>query len=386
MSRWIWIGVAAAMLAIAAPLPAHTPRVKDGRKDSVPDHAIDQQDEYLEGYVQALLDMHYYEYQVRVEVINRRAILFNLPNNKLLASSITAFVEDFPGIDCVEVACGALPDDLPDSPTSDRIGGIWMPQSTLLFAPLVADPRMVTYSAGLRYGDRLFCNHALFQATFGDDFPIYRWPNVCLFGVVGDVQLDIEGCVFSIFDWKSDRFDLINADYYVALPLTYAHEAMAYRLRFYHISSHVGDGWIFHCNHKWRYHRRSQEALDLVASYQLTNEIRLYGGPGAVLHSDSMFTIAPWYIIYGFELRILGHRSTCHQLYGQPVLAAYITNTQDHHWNMDANYLLGYEWSKLQGVGRKLRIAVEYHDGYSQDGQWAKKRTNYTTFRFSYGF
>jgi hypothetical protein len=99
-----------------------------------------------------------------------------------------------------------------------------------------------------------------------------------------------------------------------------------------------------------------------------------------------MFTIAPWYVLYGFELRLLGHRSTYHQLYGQPVLAAYLTNTQDHHWSIDQNYVLGYEWSKLQGIGRKLRLAIEYHNGYSVEGQWMKKRTDYTTLRFTYGF
>jgi len=384
MSRWIWAGLIAALCG-TTPAVANHVRVKEGRPHSVPDHAVEKQNEYLEGYLQGLLDMHYFEYELRIEVVDRHAILFNLPDNELLASSITAFVEDFPGICSVEVSQCRPPGDLPESQVRNRIKGIWMPQSTLLFAPLVADPRMVTYSAGLRYGDHLFRNDTIFQATFGDDFPIYRWRDVHILGMCGDLQADIEGCVFSFFDKDTPRFDLINADYYVGAPISYAYESMAYRLRFYHISSHVGDGCIFH-NRRFRYHRRSQEAIDLTASYQMTNDIRFYGGPGIVLHSDSMFTIAPWYIAYGFELRLLGHRSTYHQLYGQPVLAAFLTNTQDHKWNLDANYLLGYEWSKLQGIGRKLRIAVEYHDGYSQEGQWAKKRTQYTTFRFSYGF
>jgi hypothetical protein len=385
MSRWIWTGVAAALLA-SAPLVADEFEVKEGRPYSVPCDVLDQEDEFLEGYIQALLDMHYYEHQVRVRVVNRTAILYCLPNNELLASSITCFVQDFPGIDCVQVSCDPCPCEQCPPECMTRITGIWMPQNTLLFQPLIADPRMVTYGAGLRFGDQLFDNQVLFQATFGDDFPIYRWRDVRLFGMTGDLQIDIEGCVFSIFDLQSERFDLINADYYVAAPLTYAYQSMAYRLRFYHISSHVGDGWLFHCGRKWRYHRRSMEAIDLTASYNMSPAIRLYGGGGAVLHSDSMFTIAPWYVLYGFELRLLGHRSTYHQLYGQPVLAAYLTNTQDHHWSIDQNYVLGYEWSKLQGIGRKLRLAIEYHNGYSVEGQWMKKRTDYTTLRFTYGF
>jgi hypothetical protein len=134
------------------------------------------------------------------------------------------------------------------------------------------------------------------------------------------------------------------------------------------------------------FRRRSQEALDITASWQASNDLRLYAGGGSLVHSDRRFKIAPWYVLWGFEVRVLGYRSTYHQLYGTPVFAIFCTNTQDHRWSIDSNFLLGYEWSKLQGIGRKLRLDVEYHNGYAPDGQWAKEQTNYTTLRFSYGF
>src|SRR5437899_8080369 len=40
-------------------------------------------DHYLEGYIQALLDMHYYEHQVIVLVDQGVVYLYHLPNNAL---------------------------------------------------------------------------------------------------------------------------------------------------------------------------------------------------------------------------------------------------------------------------------------------------------------
>ena len=58
---------------------------------------------------------------------------------------------------------------------------------------------------------------------------------------------------------------------------------------------------------------------------------------------------------------------------------------QTNHWQFDFTTQLGYEWSKLQGVGRKMRIFLEYHKGYSE-GQFFKDRTQYGAIRLSWGF
>src|SRR5438132_785049 len=58
------------------------------RKDSIPLEVSTATDPYFEGYVQALVDMHYTEYRVIVIVKNRNIWLANLPKNKMLAESI----------------------------------------------------------------------------------------------------------------------------------------------------------------------------------------------------------------------------------------------------------------------------------------------------------
>src|SRR5579883_3017991 len=76
------------------------------RSDNIPvdnfEHATDM---YLEGYIQALVDMHYYECHLIVTVRDHKVYLANLPNNAMLADSIIAFVKEVPGVCSVERRC-----------------------------------------------------------------------------------------------------------------------------------------------------------------------------------------------------------------------------------------------------------------------------------------
>ena len=61
-------------------------------------------------------------------------------------------------------------------------------------------------------------------------------------------------------------------------------------------------------------------------------------------------------------------------------------NWQEQHWGLNQFYLLGYEISKLQGVGRKMRVYIEYHQGYSYEGQFLNNKTQYGQVGLSWGF
>ncbi|MFC2049314.1 hypothetical protein ACFLR2_01410 [Chlamydiota bacterium] len=59
------------------------------RADNIPQtHIAEMGDEYLTGYIQALVDMSYYEFEVRTIVRGGVVYVFNLPNNELIANSI----------------------------------------------------------------------------------------------------------------------------------------------------------------------------------------------------------------------------------------------------------------------------------------------------------
>ena len=362
------------------------------RGDSLPVESFaDATDPYLEGYIQALIDAHYYEYQVVVIVKDHKVYLANLPHNELLAKSIIAFVSDIPGVTSVESTdvSNAELETRKSYVEQPRINGVWFPQSTVLFAPLVADPRQPTNSVALRVGDKVI-GDIVAAVSLGDDFPIFRWLNVWC----GDMQIGIEAGIWSVFNYsniphrpKHETCELVNTDYLVGIPVTYAYDRWSFRLRVYHISSHLGDEFLV--NHR-RYirHRKnpSMEALDFFTSYQFSSHLRGYFGPGVVFHSDPSFKLKPLYVEYGLELRLLGSKLYYHRLYGTPFFAVHLENWQQRHWDLDMTFKLGYEISKLQGIGRKMRVYIDYHHGYSYEGQFFNERTQYGEFGFSWGF
>lgn len=262
--------------------------------------------------------------------------------------------------------------------------GIWFPEDPPLFRPFLADPRQVTYSAGWRFDDQVLVKNVI-DVSFGDIFPIYRWCDLWYFR--GDLEVGIEGGVWAVFDPLHTSAPLINADYYVGLPITYAWDDWAIRLRGYHISCHIGDEFLLEHPH---FHRRnpSTEFLDLYVSYQFSREIRLYGGIGWLCCQDDSFRIGPWYAECGLELRMrqLGYIDYCNRLYGEPFFAMDFryNNVFKHH--IDSTYVLGYEWGKLSGLRHRFRVYIEYHDGYSAEGQFCKCATNYFSIRGSYGY
>lgn len=262
--------------------------------------------------------------------------------------------------------------------------GIWLPEDTVLFRPFVADPHEITYSVGWRKNDQVLVKNVI-DVSFGDNIAFYRWCDVWPWG--GQLQIELEGALWAVFDPLHDSSPLMNADYYVGVPITYAVGSWAFRLRGYHISSHIGDEYLL--NHP-EFDRRnpSAEYLDFYASYYPTDDIRLYGGVGVVVAQDKSYPFGRFYAEAGVELHLteLGFINTDQQLYGRPFYGMdfRFQTKQDKHINQ--TYVLGYEWGKLCGLQRILRLFVEYHDGYSYEGQFSCYPTNYLSLRMSYGF
>lgn len=361
------------------------------RSDEIPMESIKgASDPYFEGYIQALVDMHFYEYRVVVLVKDHTVWLANMPKNALLAKSITSFVKDVPGVEDVKVLDGVPPKEIEKREkyvNRPRVCGIWFPQVSELYQPMLANPRQVIYGIGYRGGDRVIGDNVIY-VSLGDDFPIFRWLDVWPWR--GDLQIGIEAGIWSVFNLNphpniAGGTELVNTDFYVGIPLAYAINKWVYRLRGYHISSHLGDEFMV--NHP-TFHRvnPSFEAIDFFISYQGTSNIRVYLGPGFIVHSDDSYPMKRFYVEYGGEFRFLTKKLSYHQLYGNGLLAVYFRNWQYQHWSIDSTFMVGYEWSKLQDYGRKIRILASFHHGFSAEGQFSKKRTDYGTIGIAYGF
>lgn len=369
------------------------------RSDGIPEESIvGASDPYFEGYIQALVDMHFFEYKVIVLVKDHTVFLANMPKNAMLSNSIVSFIKDIPGVEDVKVINGMPPKQIAEREkyaNRPRVCGIWFPQVTELYQPMIANPRCVIYGIGYRGGDKVIGKKAV-QVSLGDDFPIFRWLDVWRWH--GDLQIGIEACIWSVFNLDpcpkiGKGTALVNTDFYVGIPLSYAINKWAYRFRVYHISSHLGDEFLVNnpeyvvgSNPKTIRRNPSFEAIDLFISFQATQAVRLYAGGGYILHSDDGFPLRRFYVEYGGEARFFGTRMYYHKLYGTFFGAVYFTNWEYRDWDIDSTVMVGYEWSKLQGIGRKIRLLTSYHHGFSEEGQFSKKRTSYGTIGMAYGF
>lgn len=260
----------------------------------------------------------------------------------------------------------------------------WMTEEPILMRPFIADPRQITYSAGWRFDDQALVKNVI-PVSFADTFPIIRWHNVWPW--CGCLEMTLEGGVWAVFDPLHDSSPLMNADYYVGVPITYAIDNWQFRLRGFHISSHIGDEFLLNHPH-FRRLNPSAEYLDFFISHDVTDEIRVYAGLGYVVAQDESFHMKPFYVEGGAEVRVmdLGFSDPCGKIYGTPFFAFYMRHNGSQKKHIDMTYALGYEIGKTYGLERRMRVYMEYHDGYSLEGQHAKCPTNYFGLRLTYGF
>lgn len=262
--------------------------------------------------------------------------------------------------------------------------GIIMPECPVLFKPLMADPRQPCYSLGWRFDDWVFVKNVI-DISYFDTFPIYRLCNLFFCGDA--IQADLEGCLWAIFDPLHDSSPLINADYYVGVPITYRYGPFSGRLRVYHISSHIGDEFLI--NHPFFCRLNpSAEYLDLCLSYEITPQLRIYAEVGLILQRDTSFPFKRFYLEWGAEsyFPFWQFFSVADSLSGAPFFAMHFRSRQDNDFRHDATYVLGYEFAKHSGLCHKVRFFVEYHQGFSVEGQFSRCKTNYLALRATYGF
>ncbi|CDR34004.1 Conserved putative secreted protein [Criblamydia sequanensis CRIB-18] len=262
--------------------------------------------------------------------------------------------------------------------------GVWLPQEGPLYRPMIADPRQLTYSVGWRFNDDALTKNVI-PVSFADNIAFIRWCNVWPWG--GFLQINLEGGLWAVFDPLHESAPLYNADYYVGFPIEYAVDRWVFRLRAYHISSHLGDEFLLN-NPGFDRRNPSAEYLDFFVSNYITDEIRLYSGIGWVIQHDESFDSGNFYVQAGTELRFprLGFYNPCQHLYGLPFFAMDFKYFNIYKEHIDQTYVLGWEWGKTTCEFKRLRAYIMYHDGYSADGQFSEYADNWFSINLSYGY
>jgi uncharacterized protein DUF1207 len=243
-----------------------------------------------------------------------------------------------------------------------------------LFKPLVADPRWPHFAASYQQYLRDPSLRDVGAVSFGETFALIRerfWQAWWEFG--------IQAGVFAIFDLDAFSKDLINADYFVAIPFAYRSGDLSALLRVFHQSSHLGDEFILRT--KPQRLNLSYEGVDVKVSYEFRDWLRLYSGGGYIFDTDPP-DLHPWSIQYGAELaspwpeRKAGWR---------PIAAVDMQHREENHWSSDFSLRTGVE---IDGVlaSRKMQILFEYFLGRSPNGQFYKSKIESIGFGVHFHF
>jgi hypothetical protein len=326
-------------------------------------------DAWLEGYAAAVLerDLGLVVPSLRVSqgvVTVSAAELVNVDRARVLST-----LRSIRGVTSVEIIEG------PPSPRAAMLGAPprrpaeWqtgvLPGGTL-FRPLIADPRWPHFAASAqRYlDDRQLTTVG--AVSFGETFTLIRERA----GPSSWWEVGIQAGVFAVFDLDADSMDLVNADYFVGVPLSGRWGDWSAIFRLFHQSSHLGDEFLL----RTRSERvnLSYESVDLKVSREFGDVLRLYAG-GGYLFDQEPASLDPWSIQYGVEVispwpdRDAGWR---------PIVAADLQHREENAWSLDLSLRAGIQ---IDGVlaSRSLQILLEYFKGRSPNGQFYKEKIEY---------
>ncbi|HLO78068.1 MAG TPA: DUF1207 domain-containing protein [Magnetospirillum sp.] len=237
-----------------------------------------------------------------------------------------------------------------------------------LFDPLLADPRWPHFSASVQdYGGNNGLN-TVASVSVGDEFSLYQAPISFGDGNGGAWGIGVQAAVFALFDLDAQSKDLINADYWVGIPLSWRSGPNSAILRVYHQSSHLGDEYLLRSagNSRSRINL-SYEVVDFKLSRDFYGRtLRLYGGAG-LLFDQEPADIKRGLVQWGAELR--SPWSFADGLL-RPVAAADFQSTEESGWQVDVSTRAGLELASSVDRDYVVQLMLEYYHGRNPNGQF----------------
>jgi Protein of unknown function (DUF1207) len=335
---------------------------------ATPVAAAPPSDAWLEGYATAVLerDLGLVVPSLRVSqgvLTVSAAELVNVDRARVLST-----LRSIPGVTRVEIVETAPPRagilGAPPRRPAEWETGV-LPGGTL-FRPLIADPRWPHFAASYhRYlSDRQLTDVG--AVSFGETFTLIRERA----GASSWWEVGIQAGVFAVFDLAAESMDLVNADYFVGVPLSGRWGDWSAIFRLFHQSSHLGDEFLLRATTERV--NLSYESVDLKVSREFGDVLRLYAG-GGYLFDQEPASLDPWSIQYGVEVispwpgRDAGWR---------PIVAGDLQHREENDWSLDLSLRAGIQ---IDGVlaSRSLQILLEYFKGRSPNGQFYKDKIEY---------
>lgn len=308
----------------------------------------EKSDEYVRGYVTALLEK---EYKIAGPKVRVREGIVRIDPHQMMGKNtdeIIAAIRRVPGaveVRFTEEAEGAVP---------------WLP-GWRLFGPLVADPRWPHFGATLRnyYDDPVILHGA--AVSFGEFFSLAGYDA----GEGGRFEVGVQAGVFAVFDMDSSSHDLVNADYWATLPFAYAWRRGDFSafLRLYHQSSHLGDEYLLRpdVDPEDRVNL-SYEEVDLKVSYDY-GDFKAYAGGGYIIHVEPE-NVDKGSVQAGLQFD--------RKRWFSPVAAVDLQRHEQTGRRTDISLRAGVALGRPGE--RRVMFLLEYYRGRNPDGQFFERR------------
>ena len=228
-----------------------------------------------------------------------------------------------------------------------------------IFKPLIIDIKMPRFFVGFRQYGYQDTSFTIAAVGVGEVFGLYRSADI---DAGSAWQISIGGGLQAQFNLDASSKDLINADYFVSVPVTYRHDAMSCRILLYHQSSHLGDEYLLHSSPTRM--EFSYEALNAVQSYEWREWRGYYGGE--VILRKEPHTLKTLSVQGGIEY----HGTVTAWGRGVPVAGLDMKSTEEHDWAINTSIAAGLEFRGSPDRDRYIRVVLEYYHGHNPHGQF----------------
>jgi hypothetical protein len=332
---------------------------------------------YSRGYIDALMDSRFPGLGLRAQAIDANQVTLSTriclgPWQKRDIASLLKETRNMnviwaePAV-CFPAKSGKEQTAAPDSTAkeiseTEAIPDMYALPEQVLFAPLIADPRQPRFSLSYQRYKIPGQNFAAASVAFGEYFGLAA----DFLSLPGNSQVGLQGAVFALFNLSTPSSDLVNADYWIGIPVTYRNGPWSFLARIYHRSSHLGDEFVLDNPAVKRVNLNYEDVVTLI-SYEW-EKLRIYGGGGYIVRS---------------EPRLARPHSQAGAEFIQPqavrgldfVAAVDVQSSRELGWEKSYSFQAGFQ---LKNSGnRRARLMLEHFDGHSPHGQFFRERLRY---------